>query len=250
MLHPRIRDELVTRCRVGELRGGRPLTPSPAPAGLARMSGEGDAAVAPEQGRPRVGAGRRPGEQPLQGRPDQGGRWGEGDAEAAGGVVGVDQQLVAGHGREPGGVGQPVRVPAPRPGGEPSITRASTVAKVPITRISSALAVSGGTRSSIVSCRSWPAARSVAYHRVPSAMWMTACATVQSISGIGLVQSRSTAAPSSAWHSPAASSTSPPSTAPFSPTPQTAAGLTAAGRRIVGSCPVQEEVVVVTTIRP
>jgi hypothetical protein len=130
------------------------------------------------------------------------------------------------------------------PGGEASITRASTVAKVPITRISSALAVSGGTRSSIVSCRSWPAARSVAYHRVPSAMWMTAWATVQSISGIGLVQSRSSAAPSSAWHSPAASSTSPPSTVPFSPTPRPAAGLTAAGRRIVGSCPVREEVVV------
>ena len=65
----------------------------PGPAALAGQAGELDAAVAPEQGRPRVGAGR-PGEQPGQGGPDQPVGRGEGHAEAAGGVVGVDQELV------------------------------------------------------------------------------------------------------------------------------------------------------------
>ena len=122
------------------------------------------------------------------------------------------------------------------PGGLASTTRASTVAKEPMVRTSSAGVVSGGTRSSIVSSRSGPAARSVAYQRVPSAMWVTAWATVKSRWGSLAVQSRSVAAPSRAWHAPAAWSTCPPSMAPSSPSPGTAAtGPTAPGRRIVGS---------------
>ena len=84
------------------------------------------------------------------------------------------------------------------PAGLASITRASTVATTPIVLTRSALAVPGRTRSSIVSSRRSPAARSLAYQRVPSAMWLTASATVQSISGMGRVQSWP-AGPSSAW---------------------------------------------------
>ena len=221
----------------------------PAPAGLARVAGELDAAVGPEQGRPRVAADRRPREQPLHGRPGQRGRWDEGDAEAAGGVVGVDQQLVAGHGREPGGVGQPVRVPAPRSwwggvdhpgqhGGEgadhPDQLGVGRLGWDPqLHRVLPLLAgrqVGGVPESALGDVDDGLGDRPV---------------HLRDRLGPVPVDGRAQQRPALAGgleHVPAIHGS-------ISPTPPTAAGPTETGRRIVGSCPPQEEVVVVTTRR-
>src|SRR6266536_2890748 len=86
----------------------------PEPVRLALLAGQVDPAVGPQERLPWVGIGRGPREQPVQGRPAELGCRRKRQLQPPGGVAGVHQQLVTGHGGKPRGVGQPPRMPAPR----------------------------------------------------------------------------------------------------------------------------------------